>query len=79
MMAQPEWTLEAWLGIPNSYRPCRKGLATTGSMTRRFDIDSLDPAFAPGTATPEVAGATTREALALLRGFKGLRLVGGIW
>ena len=42
-----------------------------------FDIDSLDPAFAPGTGTPEVGGLTTREALALLRGLKGLNLVGG--
>jgi len=42
-----------------------------------FDIDSLDPAFAPGTGTPEIAGLTTREALELLRGLKGLNIVGG--
>ena len=42
-----------------------------------FDIDSLDPAFAPGTGTPEVGGLTTREALELLRGLKGVNLVGG--
>lgn len=42
-----------------------------------FDIDSLDPAFAPGTGTPEVGGLTTREVLALLRGLKGVNLVGG--
>jgi guanidinopropionase len=42
-----------------------------------FDIDSLDPAFAPGTGTPEVGGLTTREALELLRGLKGLNIVGG--
>jgi agmatinase len=42
-----------------------------------FDIDSLDPAFAPGTGTPEVGGLTTREVLELLRGFKGVNLVGG--
>lgn len=41
-----------------------------------FDIDSIDPAFAPGTGTPEVGGLTTREALALLRGLKGLDFVG---
>ncbi|HVW55447.1 MAG TPA: agmatinase [Rhizobiaceae bacterium] len=41
-----------------------------------FDIDSLDPAFAPGTGTPEIGGLTTREALDLLRGFKGVDLVG---
>ncbi|WP_319532691.1 agmatinase [uncultured Cohaesibacter sp.] len=42
-----------------------------------FDIDSLDPSFAPGTGTPEIGGLTTREALELLRGLKGINLVGG--
>ena len=42
-----------------------------------FDIDSLDPAFAPGTGTPEVGGMTTIEAQALLRGLCGLDLIGG--
>lgn len=42
-----------------------------------FDVDSLDPSVAPGTGTPEIGGLTSREALALLRGLKGLRLVGG--
>jgi guanidinopropionase len=41
-----------------------------------FDIDSLDPAFAPGTGTPEVGGLTTIEALELVRGLRGLNLVG---
>ena len=41
-----------------------------------FDVDSLDPVFAPGTGTPEVGGLTTREALQLLRGLVGLDLVG---
>jgi agmatinase len=41
-----------------------------------FDIDFLDPAFAPGTGTPEVAGFSTAEALAFLRALRGLRLVG---
>ncbi|WP_114375205.1 agmatinase [Elioraea thermophila] len=42
-----------------------------------FDIDALDPAFAPGTGTPEVGGFTTREAIALLRGLAGLDIVAG--
>jgi guanidinopropionase len=42
-----------------------------------FDIDSLDPSCAPGTGTPEIGGLTTREALSILRGLKGLHLVGG--
>jgi len=41
-----------------------------------FDIDGLDPAFAPGTGTPEVGGLTTVEALTLLRGLRGVQLVG---
>ncbi|TIC02782.1 putative agmatinase [Wallemia mellicola] len=41
-----------------------------------FDIDSLDPAFAPATGTPEPGGLTTREAKAILRGLEGLNLVG---
>ena len=42
-----------------------------------FDIDGLDPAFAPGTGTPEVGGMTTREALEILHGLKGLSVCGG--
>jgi len=42
-----------------------------------FDIDSLDPAFAPGTGTPEAGGLTTREAMELVRGCAGLNIVGG--
>jgi guanidinopropionase len=42
-----------------------------------FDIDSLDPAFAPGTGTPEVGGLSSREAMALIRGASGLNIIGG--
>jgi guanidinopropionase len=42
-----------------------------------FDIDSLDPAFAPGTGTPEIGGLTTREVLQIFHGLKGLNIVGG--
>ena len=40
-----------------------------------IDIDVLDPAFAPGTGTPEAGGLTSRELLAILRGMTDLRLV----
>lgn len=40
------------------------------------DIDVLDPAFAPGTGTPEAGGLSSRELLAVLRGFAGLDVVG---
>lgn len=41
-----------------------------------FDVDFLDPAYAPGTGTPEIAGFTTHEALELLRSLRGIRLAG---
>jgi len=41
-----------------------------------YDIDSLDPAYAPGTGTPEIGGLTTPQALELIRGLKGLNIVG---
>ena len=42
-----------------------------------FDIDGIDPAFAPGTGTPEVGGLTTREVQAILHGLKGIDVIGG--
>jgi guanidinopropionase len=48
-----------------------------GPVYVSFDVDGLDPAFAPGTGTPEAGGLTPREAQAMLRGLKGLNIVGG--
>lgn len=41
-----------------------------------FDIDCLDPAFAPGTGTPVAGGVTSNSALQIIRGLKGLDIVG---
>ncbi|MEL7131191.1 MAG: agmatinase [Pseudomonadota bacterium] len=41
-----------------------------------YDIDSLDPAFAPGIGTPEIGGLTTPQALQLIRAFRGVNIVG---
>jgi guanidinobutyrase len=41
-----------------------------------YDIDSLDPAYAPGTGTPEIGGLTTPQALELIRALSGLKIVG---
>jgi agmatinase len=49
----------------------------TGPAYMTFDIDGVDPAFAPGTGTPEVGGLTSHEAQRLVRGLAGLSLVGG--
>jgi agmatinase len=62
--------------IPDIIRQARAVIGD-GPTYFSFDIDSLDPAFAPGTGTPEVGGLTTREAMALIRGMKGANLVGG--
>jgi guanidinopropionase len=42
-----------------------------------FDVDGLDPVYAPGTGTPEIGGISTLDAQRLLRGLRGLDLVGG--
>jgi agmatinase len=42
-----------------------------------FDIDCIDPAYAPGTGTPSIGGFTSPEALALLRSLRGINLAGG--
>jgi guanidinopropionase len=47
-----------------------------GPVYCSFDIDAVDPAFAPATGTPEVGGLTSYEALSLVRGLQGLGLVG---
>lgn len=41
-----------------------------------FDIDCLDPAFAPGTGTPVCGGLSTYQALEIIRGLKGINIVG---
>ena len=66
----------AGLGIPAVIERARK-IVGDGPTYVSFDIDSLDPAFAPGTGTPEVGGLTTREVLEILRGLKGFNIVGG--
>ena len=47
-----------------------------GPVYVSFDIDSVDPGFAPGTGTPEVGGFAPREVLQILRGLMGLNIVG---
>ncbi|NOV27347.1 agmatinase [Cupriavidus necator] len=42
-----------------------------------FDVDALDPVYAPGTGTPEIGGLTTIEAQHVIRGLRGLNLIGG--
>jgi agmatinase len=62
-------------GIPWVVGEIRR--VATGSAYMTFDIDGIDPAFAPGTGTPEVGGLTSHEAQRLVRGLAGLSLVAG--
>jgi agmatinase len=64
------------MGLPGVIAKARE-VVGDGPTYLSYDIDSLDPAFAPGTGTPEIGGLTTREAQAILRGLQGLNLVGG--
>jgi agmatinase len=50
--------------------------AGDGPLFLSFDVDVLDPAYAPGTGTPEAGGLTTREAFGYLRALRGLRFSG---
>ncbi len=49
----------------------------TGPVYLTFDIDGLDPAYAPGTGTPEIGGLSVQQGLEIVRGCRGLDLVGG--
>ncbi|MEE8391819.1 MAG: agmatinase [Anaerolineae bacterium] len=65
----------ARLGVDAVVAEARR-IVGDGQTYVSFDIDSLDPAYAPGTGTPEVGGLTTLEAQLLLRGLRGLNLIG---
>jgi len=47
-----------------------------GPIYLSFDIDGLDPSFAPGTGTPEIAGLTVPQGLEIIRGCRGLEVIG---
>ncbi|XP_070535734.1 agmatinase, mitochondrial-like [Ptychodera flava] len=48
-----------------------------GPVYISFDIDALDPGFAPGTGTPEIGGLTPIQGVEIIRGCRGLNIVGG--
>jgi guanidinopropionase len=64
------------LGVEKVIQEARR-VAGTGSTYISFDVDGLDPVYAPGTGTPEIGGLTTLEAQHVLRGLQGLDLIGG--
>ncbi|WP_291001933.1 agmatinase [Ferrovibrio sp.] len=64
------------MGIEGVIQEARK-VVGDGPTYVSFDVDFLDPVYAPGTGTPEIGGATTYDAQQLVRGLRGLNLVGG--
>jgi guanidinopropionase len=62
-------------GLPAVLAEARAVVGTAPTYLS-FDIDALDPAYAPGTGTPEMGGFTSREALQIVRGLRGLDLIG---
>ena len=64
------------LGVQATIAEARR-VVGAGATYVSFDVDALDPVYAPGTGTPEIGGMTTLEAQHLVRGLRGLNLVGG--
>ena len=63
------------LGIEGVVREVRR-VVGNGRVYVSFDVDALDPVYAPGTGTPEIGGMTTAQAQGMIRGLRGLDLVG---
>jgi guanidinopropionase len=53
-----------------------RAIAGQGDTYVSYDIDFVDPAYAPGTGTPEVGGPTSWQALQVARGLRGVKVVG---
>jgi agmatinase len=81
-----DWTIKQGVVIVTAQDVHERGPAAIAEHIRQvigeapvylsFDIDALDPAFAPGTGTPEVGGLATWQAQAILRRLPGLHFVG---
>jgi len=66
----------AQIGVEKAIAVARRTVGR-GPTYVSFDVDGLDPVYAPGTGTPEIGGLTTLEAQHLIRGLRGLDLIGG--
>jgi agmatinase len=81
-----DWTLAQGVAIITAQDVHEQGPAAVAARIREvvgeaavylsFDIDALDPAFAPGTGTPEIGGLASWQAQAILRRLRGLRFIG---
>lgn len=81
-----EFSTESGMTVLHAETVAELGMAAVAAKAREvvgdgpiyisFDVDSIDPGFAPGTGTPEVGGLTPREVLQLLRSLSGLDVIG---
>jgi guanidinopropionase len=84
---EKDWAQSVGIRIVHIEEFFELGVAATVAEARRvigdgpaylsFDVDGLDPVYAPGTGTPEVGGYSTAEAQRMIRGLAGLDLIGG--
>lgn len=81
-----DWATENFARVFTTDEVAEKGVDSILQETREvigdgptylsFDLDAIDPAYAPAVADPEVNGLTVREVMKLLQGFRGLNLMG---
>jgi guanidinopropionase len=81
-----DWSRESFARVLTTSDVASQGVEATLKAIREvvgdgptylsFDLDALDPAYAPGVADPEINGLTIREVVGLLQGFRGLNLMG---
>jgi len=81
-----DWTLGRGVTVLTAQDVHTTGVVTAGERIRAavgetptylsFDVDALDPAFAPGTGTPEIGGLMSWQAQAILRQLRGVAFVG---
>ncbi len=64
------------IGVDAVIEEARK-IVGDGPTYVSFDVDGLDPVYAPGTGTPEIGGYSTYDAQKMIRGLRGLNLIGG--
>ena len=82
-----DWSTEQGFRVVQAEECWHKSLAPLMAEVRKqmgdgpvyisFDIDGLDPAFAPGTGTPEIGGLTIHQGLEIIRGCRGMNVIGG--
>lgn len=86
ILEQDDWSKANFAGVFTTDDVVEQGVAAVVKQVRAivgdgptflsFDLDALDPAYAPGVADPEINGLTIREVIQFLHGFRGVNLMG---